>query len=431
MRVLLTGATGFIGQALARALLEAGHELVCAVRDPSKLDLGPGPWRAFRADFTDGIDAAWWMPHLEGIDAVVNAVGILREAPGQRFDVLHARAPIALFTASQTAGVRAVIQVSALGADDQAQSRYHLTKKQADDALRALPLAGAVVQPSVVYGDRGESAAMFNAMASAPMLAMPQGGRMPMQPVHVDDVVAGILALLQAPPPRVATMAFVGPERLTMAGFLRALRHGLGLAGGLPVLPLPTGLFMLGARIAARLPGSILDTETAGMLLRGNAAPVDDFRALLGRAPRAVDEFIPDDRAPALRAQAVLQVWQPVLRGTLALAWVGTGIAMWRLTSGTSLIMFALAGLTLSAPPRRRRQVWLLQGLLAALGLLIAALSQKTALLAWGLPVLAVIGLMYGLEPRVPGPWQALPASRDPGPADRDESAQQPVSGAR
>ncbi len=400
MRILLTGATGFIGGGLARALLAAGHELVCAVRDPARLDLGPGSWRAFRADLTDGIDNAWWTPHLEGIDAVVNAVGILREAPGQRFDVLHARAPIALFNACQGAGVRTVIQVSALGADDQAQSRYHLTKKQADDALRALPLAGAVVQPSVVYGDRGESAAMFNAMASAPMLAMPQGGRMPMQPVHVDDVVAGIMALLQAPPARVATIAFVGPEPLTMAGFLRALRQGLGLAGGLPVLPVPTGLFMLGARIASRLPGSILDTETAGMLLRGNAAPADDFQALLGRAPRAVEEFIPAERAPALRAQAVLQVWQPVMRGTLALAWVGTGLAMWRLTSGTSLIMFALAGLTLAAPVRRRRQVWLLQGVFAVTGLLIAVLSQKTMLLAWGLPVLAVIGLMHGLEAR-------------------------------
>ena len=92
MRVLITGASGFIGRHLAVALLQRGHELVCAVRDPARLDLGPGRWQGLKVDLAQVPDRHWWRERLDGIDAVVNAVGIIREAPGQGFDALHHRA---------------------------------------------------------------------------------------------------------------------------------------------------------------------------------------------------------------------------------------------------------------------------------------------------------------------------------------------------
>lgn len=314
----MTGATGFIGGALARALLAQGHELLCAVRDPARLDLGPvtsagGRWQALRCDLAQVPDAAYWRPHLAGVDAVINAVGILRESRGQTFDALHARAPMALFEAaaqvasqgaSSSSGSGApprVIQISALGADEGAQSRYHRSKKQADDFLRSLFVSGAVVQPSAVYGPGSEAAVMFDRLSALPLLAMPQSGGMLMQPVHLDDVVAGVLALLQARPlpmaagapgGAVSTVAFVGPRPLTMANYLRELRAARGNRWPLPVLWMPTFAFLAMARLASLVPGSVLDAETAGMLLRGNAAPVDDFQRLLGRSPKSVAEFL-------------------------------------------------------------------------------------------------------------------------------------------
>ncbi len=327
MRVLMTGATGFIGRNLARALLAQGHDLVCAVRDPARLDLGAGAWRAVPVDLAAAPDAAFWRPHLVGVDAVINAVGIIREQPGQTFAALHDRAPSALFQAAAETGVRIAVQVSALGADEGAQSRYHRSKKAADDTLRALPLAGAVVQPSIVYGD-SPGAAMFNVMAASPVLAMPQAGGMQVQPVHVDDVVAGILEVLRAPPAPVATFAFVGPEPSSMAGYLRGLRAALGLPGRLPwVLPLPTWLFMLTARVASVIPGSILDAETAGMLLRGNAAPAEGFTRLLGHAPRGIGRFIAPGHLPAVRAR----LWRDI-----------TGLALKAGAAAAGLILLAL-----------------------------------------------------------------------------------------
>ncbi len=330
MRVLMTGATGFIGGALARALLREGHELVCAVRDPARLQLGEGRWQALQVDLASEPPGHWWRPHLAGVDAVVNAVGIIRESPGQTFDALHARAPIELFMAAAAEGVKAVVQVSALGADEEAESRYHLSKKCADDMLRALPVAGAVVQPSVVYGPGASSAPMFHMMCAAPVLALPRAGAMPMQPVHVDDVVAGILAVLEAPPKPVSTIAFVGPRRLTMALYLRQLRAALGLWWPQVVLTMPRRLFLFFARLAGSIPGSVLDAETAGMLLRGNAAPVERFMRLLGREPRGVDRFIPPGEAPALRRALWRDLARLGLRAGLVLVVVATAIVVGR-----------------------------------------------------------------------------------------------------
>ncbi len=428
MRVLMTGATGFIGRALALALLREGHELVCAVREPARLDLGEGRWRALRADLAQVPQADFWAPHLQGVDAVVNAVGIIREQAGQTFEALHHRAPAELFRAAAAAGVPTVVQVSALGADRDAQSRYHLTKRAADAVLRALPVRGAVVQPSVVYGPQGASAAMFNSMAAAPLLALPQAGRMQMQPVHLDDVVAGIVALLREPPARVETFAFVGPRPMGMADYLRSLRRVLGIAGALPVLPLPTALFMLGARVAAHVPGSILDAETAGMLLRGNAAPAADFTKLLGRPPRPVERFVDPALAAPLRAQAVLGTWVPVLRVALALLWLWTGVvalglgpvqvrldllARAGLGGGAGLAaLYGAAGfalllglLTLACPARWRRPMWMAQLLaVGACTLVVTAVQPEQWLhpdgpLSKNLPILAAIALLWALEP--------------------------------
>ncbi|MEJ7928987.1 SDR family oxidoreductase [Ramlibacter sp. AN1015] len=428
MRILITGATGFIGRSLALALLHDGHELVCAVRDPARLDLPPGRWRALQADLARVPDRSWWQHRLQGMDAVVNAVGIIREAPGQSFAALHERAPSELFHACAAAGVGVVVQISALGADAQAHSRYHLSKRAADDTLRALPLRGAVVQPSLVYGVGGASAALFNRMAAAPMLALPRAGRMEVQPVLIDDVVAGIRALLAQPPQEVRTIAFVGPAPMPLADYLRGLRRALRIAGPLPVLPLPVGLFLMGARLAGRLPGSLLDAETAGMLLQGNAAPAQAFQALLGRPPRGVPEFVPATLAEGVRARAVLDVWLPVLRVALAFLWIWTavvslglyplegsyallarvGLSGWVATValyGAALLDLVLGLLTLACPSRWRRLLWLAQlGLIGGYTLLITVFLPEYWLHPYGpisknLPIVAALGLLWALEP--------------------------------
>lgn len=429
MRILLTGATGLLGGAIARALLRDGHELVCAVRDPARLTLQGPRCRALQADLATVPDAAWWHQHLEGVDAVVNAVGILRESDGQSFEALHHQAPAELFRASAVAGVRCVIQISALGADAQATSRYHLTKRAADDVLRGLDVDGAVVQPSLVFSPQGASSGLFMGLATAPLLAMPRRGAMLVQPVHLDDVVAGVLALLERPPEGVATLAFVGLRPLPLRDYLSHLREQLGLGTRQWMWPFPVPLFRLMARVAGTVPGSPLDAETAGMLLQGNAAPAAAFDRLLGRLPRDPMHFLSPAETAGLRAQAVLGWAVPVLRGTLALLWIWTAIVSFglypveqsygllaRVGLHGALATLALHGaagldlllgvLTVWAPARWRPAVWLAQlALVAGYTLLITVFLPDQWLHPYGpvsknLPIMGVLAMLWALEPR-------------------------------
>jgi uncharacterized protein YbjT (DUF2867 family) len=431
MRILLTGATGLIGSAIARALLRDGHELVCAVRDPSRLALPAERVQALQVDLTQVPSTEWWQPRLAGIDAVINAVGILREAPGQHFDALHHQAPAALFRACAQAGVRCVVQVSALGAAATARSRYHRSKHAADEVLRGLPVAGAVVQPSLVFSPQGQSTGLFFTLAAAPLLMLPHRGDMEVQPVHLDDVVAAVLALLQTPPPRVRTVALVGPRPMPLREYLAQLRRQLGWGAWKPVLGMPVALFMAGAAVAGRIPGSALDSETAGMLLEGNAAPVADATALLGRATRDVATFIPLAESQDLRARTALAMMVPLLRLTLALLWIWTGIVSlgiypversYELLAGVglhgsvatvalygaALLDIALGVFTLWLPAvwqHARRWVWLAQlALIAGYTVIITIFLPEYWLHPYGpisknLPIMAAIGLLWWLEP--------------------------------
>lgn len=421
MRILITGATGFIGHTLAAALEQRGHAVVRASRNA-----GPG---GVRADFAAVPSRGWWQAHLAGVDAVVNAVGILREQGAQTFRALHTDAPTELFHACASAGVRRVVQVSALGADAAAASRYHRSKKAADDALRALPVASTILQPSVVYGPGGSSAALFNQLASLPVLAFPLRGAMAVQPVHVDDLVDAIVATLEAPPvPGSETIACSGPRALPLRDYLQALRSQLGWRGRLHVLPLPPGLFRLGARLAGIVPGSMLDGETADMLLAGNAADDPVFARRLGRPPRPVEQFVRAGEAASLRREAVLDTWLPALRMAIALVWVWTGIvslglypvqdsyallARVGLTGaaaaialyGAALLDLAFGVLTAALPAGRRSWLWAAQlALIGAYTVLITVFLPEYWLHPYGplsknLPMMAAIALLWALEP--------------------------------
>ena len=423
MRVLLTGASGFIGRAVAQSLRARGHAVVPVLRHPPA-----GARDAVQADFAGIPRRSWWVAQLAGIDAVVNAVGILRERDGQTFRALHTLAPVELFQACASAGVRTVVQVSALGADEHARSAYHLSKKAADDVLRALPLAGAVVQPSLVYGPGGTSAALFNKLAMAPLLPFPQGGRMLVQPVHVDDVVQAIVQLVEEPPLSVATLAFAGPQPLAMRDYLAELRGALGERRRQWIVAVPESLFRAGATLASHLPGSLLDAETADMLLAGNATQANALPELLDRAPRAPRDFVPAGQREVQRRAAVLDLWHPVLRAALAFLWIWTAVVSFGLYPvrdsyallarvglhgmlatialyGAALLDLVLGALTLAAPARWRRPVWMAQlALIAGYTVLITLFLPEYWLHPYGpisknVPLLGLIGLLWALEP--------------------------------
>lgn len=344
MRILLTGASGFIGRALVDALALREHSLTLAIRDPAAAGRRWPQHRAVAVDFATDHRVADWLERLDGIDVVVNAVGILREHGGQTFQAVHERAPIALFEACALARLRHVLQVSALGADAGASSAYHRSKRAADRALAHLPLRSTVVRPSLVFAPDGASARWFSLLATLPLIPLPGRGDQCLQPVHRDDLVAAIVAAIESPQPP-AEIDAVGPAPLTLRAYLASLREAMGLGRG-RFLPMPRASMRLAAAIGERLPGALFDRETLQMLERGNCADAAGITALLGRPPRASSSFLDAGEAAALRTQARLGWLLPLLRWSIAVVWIVTGLVSLGLYPvADSLALLARTGL--------------------------------------------------------------------------------------
>ena len=418
MIVLLAGATGFIGSRVARALRAAG----CTVRETRRQ--GGGGQEIVAADFSREISVAQWQEKLVGVDVVVNAVGIIRERPGQSFEQLHEKAPIALFRACVAAGVAHIVQISALGADD-GTSRYFTTKHRADQVLESLPITTTIVQPALVYGRAGTSARLFDMLASLPVIAVPGRGEQRIQPVHIDDLIDTIVRAVATPPAGHRKLIVAGARPLTFRDYLQTLRRSLGLRRAL-VFRIPIGLMRFAARLAGLLPRSLLDPETLAMLEKDNVGSNAQMSHLLGRPPRPPEAFIaPDERSSALLAARMTWLL-PLLRFSVAAVWIWTAIVSFGLYPvEDSYALLAAVGVPAALRPlmlygaaaldagfgvatlvlRRRRPLWLAQmALIVGYTIIISVKLPEFWLHPYGpllknLPMLAAIYLLYALEP--------------------------------
>jgi uncharacterized protein YbjT (DUF2867 family) len=421
MRVLVAGASGFIGARLVCVLRDRGHAVIEAQRRPA-----PGARDAVAIDFARGAHALGASPRLDGVDAVVNAVGVFHERGSQTFQALHVDGPLALFNACVRDGVPRVIQISALGADEGAATPYHLSKAQADRHLRALPLDWTIVQPSLVFGPHGTSARLFTTLASLPLIPLPGRGEERIQPIHIDDLVEAMAILLESAASIHRVVPFVGPEALTLREYLADLRGGLQLPRA-RFVPVPFALVRMAARLGNRVGGALLTEDALRMLARGNTAEAGPMREVLGREPRPPSRFIMPDEAPSLRHEAQLGWLLPLLRWSIALVWIFTGIVSLGLYPvSASLELLARSGVPESLGPfflyaaaaldlalgigilvmKRRRLLWLAQiALIAVYTLIITVRLPEFWLHPYGallknLPMLAAIYLLYRLEDR-------------------------------
>ncbi|XLZ68252.1 SDR family oxidoreductase [Massilia sp. SR12] len=421
MKILVCGAPGFIGSAVCARLAAEGHEVLRGVRRAQE----PGD---VAIDYSRDLQPAAWRERLRGVDAVVNAVGIIREQGAASFEALHARAPAALFAACAEAGVRRVVQVSALGAAN-GDTPYFTSKRAADEALMALPLAWTILRPALVFGPGGDSAAMFCQVASMPLMAAPALGGARFQPVHVDDLVQAVLAALDPATPAQRVVDVAGRDTVSYDAMLATYRAAMGFAPA-PLLHIPAPLMACAARVAGKIPGVPLTPDNWRMLRAGSALAPDDrtgpavLRELLGRAPRAIADFIgPAEREP-LR-QCALAGWRNfLLRWTLALVWLLTAVvSAFIYPQADSLALLARVGIEGSPALLAlygaaaldaafgvacivwpRRVLWLAQGaLILGYSLVIAACLPEFLWHPFGpllknLPILAILAILYAEE---------------------------------
>ncbi len=227
--IFITGATGFVGRNLVEELLRRSFRLRCLVRDPDKASWLKGiGCELVKGDVTDAasLKRALTPDVKRGApsSAVIHLVGILFEAEGAGFENVHVRGTRNVVEACKSAGVTRYLHISALGTRPGARSRYHKTKWEAEEIVRASGLAYTVFRPSVIFGKEDRFTNMFaRAMRLSPVIIVPGDGKNRMQPVYVKDLAAAMSDSIENERAERKTFEIGGEETLTLDGIIDAI----------------------------------------------------------------------------------------------------------------------------------------------------------------------------------------------------------------
>lgn len=276
LRVFLTGATGFVGGHVARALAERGHRIRALVRGsmPSELaDLGAEP---ARGDITrpETLEGA-----LEGCDAVVHLVGIIREhRPRTTFRGVHVEGTRNVLKAAAEVPVRKFVHMSALGAAPKG-TPYHRSKYEAEEVVRGAGLPYVILRPSTVIGEGGEfTRLLIRLLRFMPVVPVIGSGNYRLQPLDVRDVAQTFARAVERDDLRDATIEMGGPHKLTYNRMVEIAGEELGHERRLVHLPLGLVEPLVDLGTALHLPTPIVSDELR-MLLEENVVR-DDTNAL-------------------------------------------------------------------------------------------------------------------------------------------------------
>ncbi|GHD64003.1 3-beta-hydroxy-Delta(5)-steroid dehydrogenase [Thalassobaculum fulvum] len=289
------GASGFIGRNIVRELAARGVRVNAVCRDAEQAKfLKPmgavGQVTPMRADVTDPAAVA---RAVAGADMVINLVGILYQSGRNTFDAVQATAPGTIAKAAADAGVRALVHVSAIGADADSRSAYARSKAAGEAAVRAAFPAATVLRPSIVFGANDSFFNRFAAMAQVmPFLPLIGGGANKFQPVYVDDVADAAIAALQRPEAAGKTYELGGPSTYTFRQLLELML--VEIRRRRPLVTVPFWLASLQAAVLELLPVPPLTRDQIELLKRDNVvAPGASTLADLGVDPTPLEIVLP------------------------------------------------------------------------------------------------------------------------------------------
>jgi NADH dehydrogenase len=222
MKVLLTGATGFVGREVTRQALAQGHHLRALVRDvDSASSRRLATRRRLELVRGDILTPETLAPALDGCDAIIHLVGIISEVGQQTYERVHITGTENLLEAATRMGVRQFIHMSALGARPEAASRYHRSKWAAEELVRRSGLAYTIFRPSIIYGPGDGFVNLFDRLSRfSPILPIMGDGKNKLQPIPVEQVAQCFVAALNEARAKNETFDLCGPEALSFEELL-------------------------------------------------------------------------------------------------------------------------------------------------------------------------------------------------------------------
>jgi NADH dehydrogenase len=296
MKIAIIGGTGFVGSAICRHLIDAGHRPRLLVQPGSE-------HKVVRPDQCDIVlgdvaDSGALDRCLGGSDAVLYLIGILREFPsrGITFDALQRIGVEDTIAAAKRQGVDRFLLMSANGirADG---TPYQRSKYLAEMALKDSGLRWTIFRPSVIFGDpdgRMEFCSqlkkdIIDSPMPAPLfyngLIPKNAGGFELAPVFIDDVAAAFVLALTESRTESQTYSLCGPQRLSWKAILTTIAAASGKTK--LMLPAPAMAIKATAGLLDRYPWFPISRDQIQMLMEGNVCTENDSFARLGLVPTA------------------------------------------------------------------------------------------------------------------------------------------------
>ncbi|MEO5575813.1 MAG: complex I NDUFA9 subunit family protein [Gaiellaceae bacterium] len=278
MRILVTGATGFVGPSIVRHLVDDGHTVRVLEHTAGSSAALPNQ-EALPGSMTD---AASLRRAVEEQDVVVHLVAILSGKPEEFRNVME-QGTRDLLAAAGDAGVQRFVLMSALGTTAETKDLvpYYGAKWRMEQDVKASGLEHVIFRPSFVFGREGGALGQFKKIAKlAPVTPIVGPGTQRLQPIWVDDVAAYFAAGVAKPEAASRTFELGGPDAVTWNEFWERLKRAQGSRR--PSLHLPFGLMRAQAAVLELLPKPPVTRDQLKMLAAGdnvvsNTDAVDTF----------------------------------------------------------------------------------------------------------------------------------------------------------
>lgn len=278
-KILVLGGNGFIGRQIVLQLADKA-EVVVGTRKPTKQA------NMLTVRMQTMLRVEDWLPLLQGIDVVVNSVGILRERKQESYAQVHTQAVAALANACAQTGTR-MIQISALGLSMQAKSRFIRSKYLGEQAILASGAKATIVRPSLLDGEGGYGAKWFRRVAAWPVqFVMRSSGLVaPLQVADLGEAVANVCLMPAEAMPRIAELG--GNQVLSIPDYLSTLRRTLGKPAALQIAT-PRWVVRFASYLFDVMAWTPLSFGHFELMQGYNVPAINLLPVLLGRTPSAV-----------------------------------------------------------------------------------------------------------------------------------------------
>jgi len=319
--VTVFGGNGFVGRHIVQRLAARGDRVRVACRDPEAAlflkPLGdPGQIVAVKANVgaPGEVERA-----LAGGDAVVNCAGLLAPMGRNTFERVHVDGAANVARAAQAAGIKALVHISALAADETAKSTYARTKAAGEAAVRAAYPGAVILRPSIILGPEDGFMNMFAAIARwspvipiigcpiMPKFKMESGQDTPwrfptfefcdfggtrFQPIFVGDVADAVLAGLQNPQTHGKLYELTGPRVYSFRELMELMLKSTGRKR--MIVPYPIPVAFITAFFMEWLPGKPLTRDQVRLLKTDNVlSGANPTISDLGITPSSIEAVLP------------------------------------------------------------------------------------------------------------------------------------------